>query len=124
MVLSLKPFGCMPSSQSDAVQSAVVSRFPDMIFLPVETSGEGEINAHSRAQMALGDAKARARAEFDDALRATGKRLEDIRAFVAARPELQRPFYRTPRRPGIAGVAATFVRHVSDLMDGRAAGRA
>jgi predicted nucleotide-binding protein (sugar kinase/HSP70/actin superfamily) len=124
MVLSLKPFGCMPSSQSDGVQSAVVTRFPDMIFLPIETSGEGEINAHSRAQMALGDAKACARAEFDDALQATGKRLEDIRAFVAARPELQKPFYRTPRRPGIAGVAATFVRHVSDLMDGRAAGRA
>ena len=54
MVLSLKPFGCMPSTQSDAVQSAVTSHFPDMIFLPVETSGEGEINAHSRVQMSLG----------------------------------------------------------------------
>jgi hypothetical protein len=124
MVLSLKPFGCMPSSQSDAVQSAVVSRFPDMIFLPVETSGEGEINAHSRAQMALGDAKARARAEFDAALEATGRRLEDIRAFVAGRPELQRPFYQAPPRPGVAGVAATFVQHVADLMNRRTAGEA
>ena len=124
MVLSLKPFGCMPSSQSDGVQSAVVSRFPDMIFLPVETSGEGEINAHSRAQMALSDAKATARAELDDALRSTGKRLEDIRAFVAARPHLLRPLYQVPRRPGVAGVAANFVWHVSDLMDGRARGAA
>ena len=57
MVLALKPFGCMPSSQSDGVQSAVVNRFREMIFLPIETSGEGEINAHSRVQMALGEAK-------------------------------------------------------------------
>ena len=46
MVLSLKPFGCMPSTQSDGAQSAVVSNYKDMIYLPVETSGEGEINAH------------------------------------------------------------------------------
>src|SRR5690606_19528811 len=57
MVLSLKPFGCMPSTQSDGAQAAVVSHFPDMIFLPIETSGEGDINAYSRAQMALGEAK-------------------------------------------------------------------
>ena len=59
MVLSLKPFGCMPSTQSDGAQSAVVAHYKDMIFLPIETSGEGEINAHSRVQMALGEAKAR-----------------------------------------------------------------
>src|SRR5205814_4734739 len=53
----LKPFGCMPSTQSDGAQSAVVSNYKDMIYLPVETSGEGEINAHSRVQMALGEAK-------------------------------------------------------------------
>jgi predicted nucleotide-binding protein (sugar kinase/HSP70/actin superfamily) len=50
MVLALKPFGCMPSSQSDGVQSAVINKFKDMIFLPIETSGEGEVNAHSRVQ--------------------------------------------------------------------------
>ena len=122
MVMSLKPFGCMPSLQSDGVQSAVVMRFPGMIFLPIETSGEGEVNAHSRAQMALSDAKARARAELDEAVRATGKRLEDIRAFAATRPALQRPVYRVPRRHGIAGVAPNFVHHISDLMDGRAGG--
>jgi hypothetical protein len=59
MVLALKPFGCMPSTQSDGVQSRVVNKFKDMIFLPIETSGEGEVNAHSRVQMALAEAKAK-----------------------------------------------------------------
>ena len=69
MVLALKPFGCMPSSQSDGVQSAVANHFKEMIFLPIETSGEGEINAHSRVQMALGEAKVKARMEFEQALK-------------------------------------------------------
>ena len=64
MVLSLKPFGCMPSTQSDGAQSAVVSTYKDMIFIPVETSGEGDVNAHSRVQMALGEAKVRAKNEI------------------------------------------------------------
>jgi predicted nucleotide-binding protein (sugar kinase/HSP70/actin superfamily) len=120
MVLSLKPFGCMPSTQSDGVQSAVMNHFKDMIFLPIETSGEGEINAHSRVQMALGEAKAKARTEFQLALESTGKRLDDIRAYVAQHPVLRHPFYPVPHRHGVAGTAASFVLHVGDLMDRRA----
>jgi len=120
MVLSLKPFGCMPSSQSDGVQSAVMNHFKDMIYLPIETSGEGEINAHSRVQMALGEAKAKARTEFTLTLTSTRKSLDDIRRFVDAHPILKRPFYQVPHRHGITGTAAQFVLHVSDLMDGRA----
>jgi predicted nucleotide-binding protein (sugar kinase/HSP70/actin superfamily) len=119
MVLGLKPFGCMPSSQSDGVHSAVVNRYRDMIFLPIETSGEGEVNAHSRVQMALAEAKLRARAEFEDVLKRTGKRLDDIHDFVADHPELRRAMYSVPQRTGIAGTAAQFVAHVSDLMDSR-----
>src|SRR5262245_59374615 len=111
----------MPSSQSDGVQSAVMNHFKDMIFLPIETSGEGEINAHSRVQMALGEAKAKAKAEFQAALDSTGKRLDDLRAYVADHPELRHPFYRVPHRKGVIGTAARFALHVSDLMDGRKA---
>jgi len=120
VVLALKPFGCLPSSQSDGVQSAVVNRFQDMIFLPIETSGEGEINAHSRVQMALGEAKLKAKTEFAKAVASTGKELEEIKTYVAGHRELRSPFYPVPLRRGIAGVAANFVLHVSDLMDGRA----
>jgi predicted nucleotide-binding protein (sugar kinase/HSP70/actin superfamily) len=117
MVLALKPFGCMPSSQSDGVQSAVINKFKDMIFLPIETSGEGEVNAHSRVQMALGEAKVKAKAEFEQCLKSTGKTLQEIRAYIDEHPELKRPFYRVPHREGVAGTAAQFVLHVSDRID-------
>jgi len=117
MVLSLKPFGCLPSTQSDGTQSAVVAQFPEILFLPIETAGDGEIHARSRVQMVLADAKARARREFDEALLSTGKRLDDIRSFVADHPELRRPLYRVPAHPRVAGMAANLVLHVSALMD-------
>ena len=117
MVLALKPFGCMPSSQSDGVQSAVINKFKDMIFLPIETSGEGEVNAHSRVQMALGEAKVKAKAEFEQCLKSTGKTMAQIREFIDEHPELKRPFYHVPHREGVAGTAAQFVLHVSDRID-------
>ncbi len=116
MVLSLKPFGCMPSTQSDGAQAAVISHFRDMIYLPVETSGEGEINAHSRVQMALGEAKAKAKLEFQEALDKSGLTLERCRAYVEAHPELRRPMYRVPHTKGVIGAAANFVLHISDRM--------
>jgi predicted nucleotide-binding protein (sugar kinase/HSP70/actin superfamily) len=116
MVLSLKPFGCMPSTQSDGTQSAVMNHFKDMIFLPIETSGEGEINAHSRVQMALGEAKAKAKLEFQQALESTGRQLEDIQAYVAEHRELRRPFYQVPHVHGVTGTAANFLLHVSRRM--------
>ncbi len=117
MVLALKPFGCMPSTQSDGVQSRVVNKFKDMIFLPIETSGEGEVNAHSRVQMALAEAKAKARAEFDGVLKETGKSVDDLKEYVAANPKLRQALYKYPHREGLAGTAAQFAWHVSDLMN-------
>lgn len=120
MVVSLKPFGCLPSTQSDGVHAAVVSRHPGMIFVPIETSGDGQAGAYSRVQMALAEAATAAREEFDRALDATGLPLDDIRAFVADHPRLRSPFYPIPKRPELAGVAANFVIHVADVMRGRA----
>ncbi len=116
MVLSLKPFGCMPSTQSDGVQSAILARFPETTFLAVETGAEGELAAHSRVQMALVDARLRAQAEFQRALASTGRTLDDIRRYVDEHSDLRRATHHVPHRAGIAGVAANFVLHVSDLM--------
>jgi hypothetical protein len=88
-----------------------------MIFLPIETSGEGEVNAHSRVQMALAEAKAKARAEFEGVLKQTGKSLDQLRDYVEEHPSLKQALYKMPHRKGIAGTAAQFVWHVSDLID-------
>ena len=116
MVLSLKPFGCMPSTQSDAVQSAIISQFPEMIYLPIETSGEGEINAHSRVQMALGESRSRARAEFSRALREGGYPLDQLRAFVKDRPELARAGHPVAHVKGTVGVAANYILDIAARM--------
>jgi predicted nucleotide-binding protein (sugar kinase/HSP70/actin superfamily) len=116
MVLSLKPFGCMPSTQSDGAQSAVVSTYKDMIFIPVETSGEGDVNAHSRVQMALGEAKVRAKNEMKRVLDEAGVTLEDVRAFVQEHPEMQQAMYKYGHKKGLVGVAANFVAHAADRM--------
>ncbi len=66
LVISVKPFGCMPSSAvSDGVQSLVTNRFPEANFLAIETSGEGAANFYSRVQMALFKAKQLAKEEFE-----------------------------------------------------------
>jgi hypothetical protein len=118
MVLSLKPFGCMPSTQSDGVQSAVVNQYKDMIYLPIETSGEGEINAHSRVQMALGEAKVKAKQEIERVQEETGISLEEARAYAEEHPELQDPLYKIPHHKGAIGTAANFLWHVHDLQAG------
>jgi predicted nucleotide-binding protein (sugar kinase/HSP70/actin superfamily) len=116
MVLALKPFGCMPSTQSDGAQSAVMSHYKDMIFLPIETSGEGDVNAHSRVQMALGEAKAKTKLEFKTTLESTGRTIEEIRSYVEEHPELKSPMYKVPHSEGVVGLAANFVLHVAQLM--------
>ncbi len=114
MVLSLKPFGCMPSTQSDGAQSAVVSTYKDMIFIPIETSGEGDVNAHSRVQMALGEAKVRAKNEMKHVLEEVGVTLEEVREFAAEHPDMQQPMYQYGHRKGVVGVAANFVIHAAE----------
>jgi predicted nucleotide-binding protein (sugar kinase/HSP70/actin superfamily) len=113
MVLSLKPFGCMPSTQSDGAQAAVVSQFKDIIYLPIETSGEGEVNAHSRVQMALGEAKNKAKREFAEVLDDIRMPLDDLKRFVDEHPETRRPMYLVPHVKGTIGSAANFARHIA-----------
>jgi hypothetical protein len=67
--------------------------------------------------MALGEAKVKAKTEFEQCLKSTGKSLDEIREYISEHPELKRPFYHVPHREGIAGTAAQFVLHVNDRMN-------
>ncbi len=111
MVVSVKPFGCMPSTQSDGIQSRVVADIKDSIFIPIETSGDSEVSVRSRLQMTLHEAKAKARAEVQQALDDYGISLERIRAYVRRHRQLQRPLQRLPH--GYAGTAANFIAKVA-----------
>ncbi|HYY16952.1 MAG TPA: activator of (R)-2-hydroxyglutaryl-CoA dehydratase, partial [Gammaproteobacteria bacterium] len=122
MVLSLKPFGCMPSTQSDGAQSAVISHYKEMIYIPIETSGEGDVNAHSRVQMALGEAKVKAKNEFARVLQESRRTLDEIRAYVEAHPEMKRPAWKILHHKGVVGTAANFAKQVAALMDAEANG--
>ncbi|MEJ5367053.1 MAG: hypothetical protein WHT08_01960 [Bryobacteraceae bacterium] len=116
MFISLKPFGCMPATQADGVLALVAAKHPELVILPLETLGEAEANALNRVDMALADARRRAREEFSQTLRQTGRTLEEIRRFVSARPEMQSPFYRFRRKSPPASTAAQFVLHVAERM--------
>lgn len=64
MTISVKPFGCMPSSAvSDGVQSKIVELYPDLVYLPIETTGDGAVNVYSRIQMQLHKARKLAEAQ-------------------------------------------------------------
>lgn len=113
MTLGLKPFGCMPSTQSDGAQAAVLSDYHDIIYLPIETSGDSEILAYSRVQMALAEARERARREFDAALARSGCEEHALRDYIERHPRLKRPSCTVPEHRGVTGTAANFVLHVA-----------
>jgi predicted nucleotide-binding protein (sugar kinase/HSP70/actin superfamily) len=99
MTLSVKPFGCMPSSGvSDGVQSYVTEKWPSAIFLPIETSGDGAVNVYSRIQMMLFKARAAARAEFDATCEEYGVTPEELRLFMAENRDLKSPLFWPPHR--------------------------
>ncbi len=80
MTLSVKPFGCMPSSGvSDGVQSLITEKFPGSIFCPIETSGDGAVNVYSRVQMMLFKARKAAEDEFREALDKNGLSIESFK---------------------------------------------
>jgi predicted nucleotide-binding protein (sugar kinase/HSP70/actin superfamily) len=101
MTLSVKPFGCMPSSSvSDGVQSMITELYPQAIFLPIETNGDGAVNVYSRVQMQLFKAKQIAQREVDKALADVGMTIEEVRTYLAKHPKLASPFHRAPHRAG------------------------
>ena len=98
MVLSVKPFGCMPSSGvSDGIQSIVTEHFPDAIYCAIETTGDGAANVQSRVLMDLYKAKLRAKDEY-------AKRVRGHSRSNARQWRFDPLWYHSVR--GIAGTAA------------------
>ncbi len=101
MTLSVKPFGCMPSSSvSDGIQSFITELYPQGIFLPIETNGDGAVNVYSRVQMQLFKAKQAAQREVDKALADVGMTMDEVRAYLKKHPSLNSAFHRAPHRAG------------------------
>ncbi len=108
MTISVKPFGCMPSSGvSDGVQSAVTTAFPEAIFLPIETTGDGAINVYSRIQMMLFKARNRVRSEHEAALAEAGLTEDEVKQRVEGSRRWRSPFWRPAHK--MASVATNLV---------------
>jgi predicted nucleotide-binding protein (sugar kinase/HSP70/actin superfamily) len=112
MVISVKPFGCMPSSGvSDGVQSLVTEKYPEAIFCAIETTGDGGVNVQSRIMLDLFKARRVARAEYDEVLRSTGRVEAEAAASSVGRPERCSALH-YPSCGGLAGTAARLLREL------------
>ena len=115
MTLSVKPFGCMPSSSvSDGVQSLITTKFPGTIYCAVETSGDGATNFYSRVQMYTYKARLAAKAELELAYETHGVTEVEVRAFLKDNPKYASPLHHAPH--AYAGSAANLVAEVAPLM--------
>ena len=103
MVVSVKPFGCMPSTQSDGAQSKVLSDYPESIFISIETSGDSEVNVKSRVQMKLHEARRAAEEEFYSLLNRLNIPERTFRVAFSFE-ELQKPFIKL--KGNFAGTSA------------------
>lgn len=123
ITVSVKPFGCMPSSGvSDGVQSLITGKYPGTIFCAVETSGDGAANFYSRIQMYMFKARIAAEQELERVLAECGVTIEEVRAFLEKNPKYNSPLYYPPHR--VAGTAANLVYVVAPLIKKSAAERA
>src|SRR5882672_5672162 len=112
MTLSVKPFGCMPSSGvSDGVQSLITSKYPQSIFCAIETSGDGKVNVQSRVQMFLFKARLAAQKEYAELCAKLGTSPDEVRAFLGAHPALASGLRRSPH--AAAGSAADRLAEVA-----------
>jgi predicted nucleotide-binding protein (sugar kinase/HSP70/actin superfamily) len=101
MTLSVKPFGCMPSSGvSDGVQTYVTEKYPGGIFLAIETSGDGAVNVQSRVQMMLFKAKQAALRESEEALAKYGLTRQEAKRLLARVPLVTHSLFKAPHRHG------------------------
>jgi predicted nucleotide-binding protein (sugar kinase/HSP70/actin superfamily) len=112
MICELSPYSCMPNTMSIGAMAAVLGKYPDLLYAPLEIKGDAEVHALSRCQMILTEAKKRAQREYERVLERSGLDEAALRAAVEARPELRRATFRVPHY-GVAGSAANVALHIA-----------
>ncbi len=112
MTCELSPYSCMPNTMSVGSMANVLGKYPDLLYAPIEVKGDSEVHALSRCQMILTEAKKRAAAEFELAMKETGLTVEAVRKFEEKHPEVRKATYRVPHR-GNAGMAANYLMHLA-----------
>ena len=120
MTLSVKPFGCMPSSGvSDGVQSLVTERHPEAIYCPIETSGDGAVNVYSRVQMMLFKARLAAKDEYAKQLESAGLTVEQLKHKLQSSWWKRSALY-YPKHGTVAAMASNVVQEVTGVGAGAA----
>jgi predicted nucleotide-binding protein (sugar kinase/HSP70/actin superfamily) len=112
MTCELSPYSCMPNTMSVGAMAAVVGKYPDLLYAPLEIKGDAEVHALSRCQMILTEAKKRAQREFDEVMERTRLKPADLQAALEKTPDLRSATFRLPHY-GVAGTAANLALHVA-----------
>ena len=111
MTCELSPYSCMPNTMSIGAMAAVLGKYPDLLYAPLEIKGDAEVHALSRCQMILTEAKKRAQREYEEVLERTGMTAEQLAARQT--PAMRKATYRVPRNGAAAGTAASFALHLA-----------
>jgi predicted nucleotide-binding protein (sugar kinase/HSP70/actin superfamily) len=121
MMISVKPFGCMPSSGvSDGVQSLVTARHADAIFCAIETTGDGAVNVQSRVLMYLFKARQKAQQEYEALRQASGRSQQDLEDLAHRRGYARALFYPAHK---VAGTASNLLVAIDPRLSVRVARR-
>src|SRR5665647_1147846 len=123
----------MPSSSvSDGIQSLITELYPQGIFLPIETNGDGAVNVYSRVQMQLFKAKQLAQKEVDKALADVGMTLDEVRDYLKKHPSMMSAFHRSPHKAGCTAADLVYevgakkhrLQYLKNRVIGRVTGKA
>lgn len=115
LTVSVKPFGCMPSSGvSDGVQSLVTRQFPGSLFCAVETNGDGAANFYSRVQLFMFKGREAAETELKARLEQEGITLEEARTFLKQNPRYASSLHLPAHQ--VAGTAANLIHEIAPLI--------
>jgi len=101
----------MPNTMSIGAMAAVIGKYPDLLYAPLEIKGDAEVHALSRCQMILTEAKKRAQREFEEVLDRIKLTPQELQARVT--PEMRKATYKVPHSGLAAGTAANFALHLA-----------